>query len=237
MTTAVYIVGGPTDDDRDDLRHSLRSLAENAPFVTEVWCVGDVPAWFAGVALPLPPKADKFANQRASITAFVNYPGAPSTFALMNDDMYVTEPITAFETYRNANKASTWAEAEKAGGRRLNGWHRTVLASAAVIEDWTGRDPFIYETHTPLMLDTAKLAGAVNAYPMGSPFAVSQLYNLAGIGGEGKVAGNAKVRPEDDLDAKMAQDMPYLSGNPVTWKGAFGEYVRGRWTEPCRWER
>lgn len=236
MTAAVWVVGGPGD--REDLRHSLRSVATNAPDIAEAWVIGDVPGWFAGVKMPLEPLAEKFANQRASLTAFVNYPAAPSSAYIFNDDMFVIEPVTGLlPTCRNKNPASSWAKAEQDGGRSLNTWHRAVLATAQWTAKRTGADPFIYEAHTPLLFDTALLRDAINDYPDDQPFAVGELYPIAGLGGEGSHCGNAKVKAADSLDTKLANPMPYLSGNPDSWTGSLGEHIRSTFTTPCQWER
>jgi hypothetical protein len=236
MTAAVYVVGGPNTDDRDDLRHSLRSLT-NAPEITEAWVVGDVPTWFAGVKVPLLPLPEKFANQRQSLTAFVNYPGAPESFYLFNDDMFITEHVVGpLPICRNKNPASRWLDAEKNQGIRPNVWHKAVTSTASWMGERLGTDPLVYECHTPLLFDTARLRHLINAYP-DQPFAVGELYPGAGIGGEGKHCGNAKVKAADSLAHKQALPMPYISGNPDSWDGALGQWIRGRFDKPGRWER
>lgn len=236
MTAAVYIVGGPTADDRADLRHSLRSLA-NAPDVTEVWVVGDVPVWFKGVKMPLPPLADKFANQRQSLTTFVNFSGSPKRFYLFNDDMFITERVVGqLPTCRNRNPASRWLNAEREQGIRPNAWHRAVMATAGWMSERLGGDSLIYECHTPLLFDTARLRDLINAYPPDQPFAVGELYPGAGLGGDGEHCGNAKVKASDALDHKRSLPMPYISGNPDSWTGQLGDWIRDLFPHPSPFE-
>lgn len=233
MVAAVYVVGGETPDNRADLRYSLRSLV-NAPVVDDVWVVGDVPAWFAGVKVPLEPLPDKFQNQRQSVERFVNLPGAPERFYLFNDDMFIVEPVHGpLPTVRNRAALSGWL---KADGRRPNHWHRAVLSTAEWVSGRVEGDPPIYECHTPLLFDTRRLREAVNAYPAERPFAVGEMYPLAGCGGVGEAVGNAKCKGHDNLDHKLSLPMPYLSGNPDTWAGALGDLIRGMFPEPCKWE-
>lgn len=234
----VYIVGGPTDDDRADLRYSLRSFDANLGMTfRDVWIVGDVPTWVRGVKrLPLPPVPEKFANQRASLTAYVNHPDAAERFVLLNDDMFVIEKTDTLPTCRNRNPASKWAEAEQADGVRLNGWHRTVIATAEWVAERTGTDPHIYEVHTPLLFDTREMAQLLAEYPLDRPFVAGELYPIAGRGGVGEHCGNAKVKRDDSLETKLAHPMPYLSGNPDSWVGALGDLIRDMFPIPCRWE-
>lgn len=232
MTAALYILGGPSINNREDFRYSLRSLT-NAPDVTEVWAAGDIPTWFTGTRIPLVPQPEKFANQRASLTAFLNYPGAPDSFYLFNDDMFVTEPVVGQLPTCHMGRAST--ERKRLGTIR-NSWARAVFQTAAWMEDQGHGDVLVYEAHTPLLFNTARLKALVNSYPSHMPLAVGEMYTQAGIGGEGTNCGNAKVRPGDDLAVKAAMPMPYLSGNDITWQGELGDMVRGLFTTASRWE-
>jgi len=236
VNAAVWIVGGPALDDRSDLRYSLRSVAANCPSITEAWVIGDVPGWFTGVKMPLPPHPEKFANQRASLTAFVNHPGAPERFVLANDDMYVIEPAPAhLPAYRNKNPLSGWVDAERSE-RRLNAWHRAVIATAEWVADKTGTDPYIYECHVPLMFHTATFRDLINAYPADRPFAAGELYPLAGCGAAAGHAGNAKCGKADSLAAKLANPMPFLSSSPDTWPGVVADHVKPLFPDPSPWE-
>lgn len=238
MTTdLVYIVGGePDSPGRDEMRYSLRSFEQNLRMeIRDVWAVGTPPDWFTGARLPLDPKPDKFANQRASLTAYVNLPGAADRLVVLNDDMYAIEPHDEIVVCRNRNPASRWAAAEQKE-RRLGSWHRAVIATATWVAETTDTDPWIYEAHTPLLFDTKRLRDALAAYPIGQPFAVGELYPIAGAGPEGEARGNAKVKTES-LVEKLALDMPYLSGSPGSWNGPLGEYIRGMFDTPGRYEK
>lgn len=230
MTAAVYVLGGPDVDDRADFRHSLRSLAANAPDITEVWGIGDVPDWFAGVSMPLPPRAEKFENQRQSLTRFTAYPGAPDRLVLMNDDMYLVEPVDGpLPTFHLATANAFLAERNP-----HNTWVKAVTATAEWVGSW---DLPLYEAHVPLTFDTIALRDLLADYPADRPFAVGPTYCKTGAGGEGTDAGNAKCKVGDSLAEKLGLAMPYLSGNDESWAGAVGEFVRAMFGEPCRWER
>ena len=233
----VYVVGGePDSPGRDEMRYSLRSFETNLHLdYRDVWAVGTPPDWFAGARLPLPALADKFANQRQSLTAYVNLPGAADRLIVLNDDMYATEPHNEIVVCRNRHPASRWAAVEQQE-RTLNTWHRAVIATATWVSEITDTDPWIYESHTPLVFDTKRLRDALAAYPTGQPFAVGELYPIAGAGPEGEHRGNAKVKTET-LTEKLALPMPYLSGSPGSWNGPLGRYIRGQFTTPSRYEK
>src|SRR5690606_6266583 len=139
VTAGVWYVGGPDPDNRGELRHSLRSVAANAPVITEAWVVGHVPAWFAGVKVPLEPLPDKFHNARQSIERFVHLPGAPAEFYLFNDDHYVTEPVTGHLPTCRLGHVSEELDAWLGEGVRSSGntFHKAIMQTA----EWIGGDP------------------------------------------------------------------------------------------------
>lgn len=234
MTAGVWYVGGPNLDDRAELRHSLRSVEQHAPIIDEAWVIGDVPAWFAGVKVPLPPLPDKFHNARQSIERFVNLPAAPAAFYLLNDDHFITEPVVGHLPVCRLNRCSTelnhWASEN--GGVLRNTFHRAVQDTAF----WIGNDPWAYVAHTPLLINTAKAQEFLANYPNDRRLEPFLLYAVAGIGDEGTDCGNAKVANGDSLNEKLAQPMPYLSTNPDSWPAETGDWIRATFTKPSKWE-
>lgn len=239
MTAAVWYVGGPNVGNRDDLRHSMRSVAKNAPTITEAWVVGDVPTWVHGArAISLEPKPEKFANARASVTAFVNHPEAPEQFYLCNDDHYVIEHVTGPLPACHLGKTSDYLDHLLGNGNRSTGNTATkaLIQTAAWVKGKTGADPLAYYAHTPLLFDTATYRDLLAQYPANQRLEPFMFYPLAGIGDEGSDVGNAKAKDDAELARVLNQDMPYLSGNDATWNGCVGQYVRGMFGEACRWE-
>lgn len=238
MTAAMYVVGGPRySDDRSDLRYSLRSLAANAPVIDDVWIVGDVPGWIRDAhTIPLDPLPGKFENQRQSIEAFLHHPDAPKQFYLLNDDHFVIERVDGPLPAYHIGKTSEFVASLPPRKRLKNTWVKAVMATAGWMEDMGYGDVLCYEAHTPLLFDRRKLGDLLSAYPRDVRLAVGEMYAAAGAGGEGRDVGNAKVRKDDRLADKLAQDMPYLSASPVSWVQDLGDYVRALFPEPCRWE-
>lgn len=234
MTAAVYIVGG-TNRTHEELRYSLRSLV-NAPDITQVWVVGHIPEWVTGMkVLPLDAAPEKFANIRQSLTAFANTKGAPKRFYLFNEDMYVVEPVDGELPTYHLGLTRPWLTEF---WRDKNTWFRAVKNTYDWLRDRTGVDDLpLYEAHTPLLLDRARTAQFLAEYPADQSVAVAGAYHLAGLGGEGVDAGNAKVGADDDFDAKRAQNMPFLSGNQNTFDGTVGRLLRAMFPEPCKYEK
>lgn len=228
----VYYVGGPNTDDRDELRHSLRSLATNhhAP-IDDVWVVGDPPNWFTGARMPLPPRREKFANARQSITAYVTHTTAP-TFMLMMDDVYITEPITR-PTICHLGPATQYSAYKTGRGTYARAVRQTT--------DWIARhghpNPLAYLGHTPLPLDVARVRTFLDTYPTTHLLEPFMLYAVAGTHGPGTRTGNAKCGDPTTFEHKRDLPIPYLSSNPNTWPGPCGDHIRAMFPNPSPWEQ
>lgn len=239
MTAAVYVVGGPATDDREDLRHSLRSLA-NTP-VDEVWIVGDVPSWVRNVhALPLEPQPEKFANQRASLTAVVNDPELPETFTLFNDDHFVVEPLDLLPAFHLGHWNAYMARQLRQGQNPMNTWWRGVCETADWMCTQGHPNPRVYEAHTPLTFNKAKLAEVLEAYPQDRRFCVGMTYDLTGAGGTGFRGINVKCKTDDEYRLKtgIAPRTPFLSSTDDPFqRGLIGAHIRGMFPDPSPFER
>lgn len=233
---AVYIVGGvPDEEGREELRYSLRSIHKNLRMtIRDLWIVGDVPDWFTGMKMPLEPKPDKWRNQRASLEAYVNHPNAAAEFILLNDDHYLIEPVEVIEPVRNKKPASNWAAGH--GLHDWSCWTCAVKQCAAWVSGQVVDDVYLYENHTPLQFNTERLRAALLACPDDVPFMAGAVFALAGIGYPGTTGGNAKVKANDALADKLALPIPYISGNPDSWRGELGAHIKGMFPDPCRWE-
>lgn len=233
---AVWVVGGKPDaPDRDELRYSLRSVEVNLGITfRDVWIVGDVPNWFTGRGLRTTADPDKWFNQRRSIEAYVNHRDAADEFVLFNDDHYVIEAVAEVEPFRYEKPASEWSADHGAHGWSC--WRCGVKKCLAWVSSELGRDVWVYECHTPLAFSTAKMRDVLTRYPADMPFMSCSVFPAAGVGGEGRYAGNAKAGKGSVLADKLALDMPFISGNPDSWPGGLGDHVKALFPEPCRWE-
>lgn len=228
----LYVVGGPGD--REDLRYSLRTVEVNLRVgIRDLWIVGDVPGWFRGCSLHLTPLSNSYANQRQSLTAYLHHPDAADRVILFNDDMFVTETVVGNLPIFHLDSLAQ--ACERVGSHA--GWPKALWDMRRLLTEEGHGDVTCYEAHVPLVFDVPKLRDLIDAYPADRSLLVGQLYNFAGAGGPGVDVGNAKVGPRDDLSAKLAQPMPFLSCNPETWTGVVGSYIRPRYTTPSRWEK
>jgi hypothetical protein len=181
----------------------LRSVAANLPH-RKVWIFGHCPSWVAGVgAVELDPLTDKFANQKQSIKAAVSHPGVSDQFVLMNDDMYVMREIGDELPCWHLGSTEGYIASIPIAAKQKNDWIEAVLATAR----WVGGGPDCYEAHIPLLFDKGELARVLNRYPSDRPFAVGEVYGIAGVN-PGHLGIDAKIG-SGPLEPKLG--LPFLS--------------------------
>lgn len=233
----VYVVR--PGDDNEELRYSLRSVAQNAPH-RNVWIAGTIPSWVRNVKrLPLVPQPNKFANQRQSLHAVAACPDISDPFVLFNDDMFVMEPISEWRTWNLDTIEEHWGGPIGNVDKRDNEWLHAVWCTYKWMQEQGHPNPLYYENHTPLLYDKVKLAGVLEEYPADSPFVVNGTYPICGAGGEGEWGANAKLAFEGVLDvfASLALGMPYLSTEDRSFaEQALGEFIRNNFPDPCKYE-
>lgn len=194
----VYVVR--PGDDNEELRFSLRSVVANM-LHRKVWIVGHCPPWVTGVErIRLDPLAEKFANQRQSLTAAVNHPGVSDVFVLMNDDMYVVEPVGFPLPCWHLGPVDDYM-AYVRSMKPEDDWVRAVEATA----DWF-HSVNCYETHIPLLFDKRKVADCLAGYPAGRPLTPAGLYYSAGSGIVGFSGIDSKC-----TNSPVKHGLPFLS--------------------------
>lgn len=241
LPDAVYVC---RPGENPELRLSLRSLAKNAVGIyRNVWVVGTVLPWLRNVrGLPLEPLEDKFENQRQSLAAVVNHPDLSDTFVLLNDDHFVTQPITEWRTWHIGTVFGFLAQLFLGDMEvtNRNEWAHAVLNTAL----WTQAkadiaEPYCYEAHIPLLFDKAKVAAVLDEYPADGFFAIGETYPITGAGGEGEVGANTKI---GDAGARglltvMCSGMPYVSTEDNVFEsGVVGDWLRANFPDPCIYE-
>lgn len=241
LPDAVYVC---RPGENPELRISLRSLAQNAAgLYRNVWVVGTVLPWLRNIVpLPLEPLEDKFENQRQSLRAVVNHPDLSDEFVLLNDDHFITQPLTEWRTYHLGTVFGFLSQLflDDPEATNLNEWAHAVLNSALWTQQKAGiEEPLCYEAHIPLLFDKAKVAGVLDEYPTDGFFAIGETYPITGAAGEGVVGQNTKV---GDAGARgmlmvMCSGMPYVSTEDDVFEvGAVGEWLRNSFPDPCIYE-
>lgn len=225
-------------DDNEELRHSLRSVAANLPH-RSVWVAGHCPVWVRNVErLELEPLEDKFENQRQSLAAALARPGLSDPFVLMNDDMFVTQPLERLPVWHLGPLATLIADLRsRAPGSRFarNSWRRGLAHTEALMHGWGYENPDAYEAHVPLPFDKMRLAQVLEDAPRDSQNALlwGCAYDACGAV-PGVEMPNAKV---SDTIREPSREHPFVSTSDKSFAiGAVGIVLRKWLPEPCQYE-
>lgn len=225
----VYVLG-PTEG--PELRYSLRSVAKHLPH-RKVWLVGTIPAWVRNVeTIPLPPVEGQYLNMRQSWEAAANHPDVSASFVAMNDDYMVIEPIESVADH-TLHRGEFWPHYKQLTKVKMwkNPWMVAMKTTAMWVHD---RNQLAYECHSPLLYDKQRLRKVLAGFPPDTPFAIGEVYELAGAGGVGRLSHDTKVGSGRVVD-KLGT--PFLSTHDDAFrKHEIGKFIRDMFPDKCMYE-
>ena len=226
----VYVVR--PGDDNEELRHSLRSVAQNFPH-DRVWIFGHAPAWVSDEVhkVELTPRPEKWDNQHQSLSAVVNHPEVSDRFWLFNDDFFIMRRVEDPPVFHNGPLAGYVSYLESIGKSDSNSWFAGLRLALRTLREWGIEEPLSYETHSPLPWSKADLGRILEAAPR--PLTSASYYPATG-GPVGVLGMDAKAGAAGD---PLAAGHPYLSSADYSWPTSpIGQHVRVSFPEPCRFE-
>lgn len=220
-------------DENEELRHSLRSL-RNLPH-DEVWIAGYCPDWVTGVEkIPVPPQRDKQASALANLIAACQHPEVSDPFIVLNDDMFVMQPLQEVPLWHMGPLDRTIAEhREGSAYRRAMEKTRDRLREQQTAE-WR-RGLLCYELHIPMVIEKTGMLLALSLGQGIHGLHNRTMYgNLMGLGGV--ESRDVKVYRGDKGNAY--RDWPLLSTSDRTFVyHPVGRYIRSTFPEPSPYER
>lgn len=208
------------DGDNEELRYSLRSLA-NLPH-RNVWIIGAGPDWLTGVnRIHRPQTGSRYQNVTDNLRAAIRHPDVSDPFIVFNDDFFVMQPLTELPTLHCGPLAGRLV-AEPSGYEHKITRTYDLLRSLGVAE------PLCYDMHSPRLVTKAGLAEALDA---GDEILFLTVYgNLQRIGGTRGL--NAKVRMADQV-----KHGPFLSTSDESFRvGNPGRIIREAFPAPSEYE-
>ena len=229
LPTIVIPVGLEGADDHAELRYALRAIDKHVPH-GRVVIVGHKPAWVTGVdhiAVEQIP-GERNGNYRANIRAACK--AIPDGFVIFHDDMFAMRPIKTIEPVHGGPMLARIETFENSEGKSV--YTKTMRDTLAWLEANGYPEPLTYDgCHMPLpVTDTMAMRQALLiARNSKTPLCEQSIYgNLAGIGG--RKVGNAKA------DAGHKTRAWVSTSDERFTNGAVGEYIRGKFPEPGRYE-
>lgn len=226
-------------DDNEELRYSLRSLA-NLDSVQQVWVFGGAPGWLRHTEVrhvPVAQTGRKHENTWANWTAIARHREL-SDFIYMNDDMFILQPTDRVPT-GHAGPLGPWIEtANMATQARMTNTLAALRANRTLRADATFLS---YELHIPMIMNRYAMREALTYGDNwldrhGSavaPLCKRSLYgNLTGIGGV--FMTDVKVRHKEDRTPAGAQFVSTLDGSFKY--GLVGRQLRARFDRSSSYE-
>lgn len=182
--TIAYILGNGSKHDNLELRLSLRSVEKYLQPERVIVC-GHDPGFLSKSVeyisnIPQEKENDAAWGIKENLLALCSHPNTPDTFLLMNDDVFILQPIKEFPYY---HKGELRAAMERLGSGIFYGH---LLATVTVLEK-RNLSTKHFDGHWPILYDKKMLKEIIEAQdwdvPLG-PTIRSMYCNTLGIQGE-----------------------------------------------------
>lgn len=225
----VYVVR--PGDDNEDLRYSLRSLA-NLPH-RHVFIVGHCPEWVAGVRKFETDQANRpdQENSNNNLRIAADSPFLSDNFIFMNDDFMIMQPVTKAPVLHQGSLDER-IEAYKSNNRMHQAF--SLIATRTELRRLIPTAPLLsYELHMPMTFNRAKVQQmfklwATTGRPLFSLRPRTFYGNLYQI--EGELTQDAKT-------TSRQESSQYISTVSNTGDSDCWRYIRERFTSPSHYER
>lgn len=148
----------------DELRYSIRSVAENFLDLRDIWVIGDQPAWLKDVNIV--PKTREYFNDddvmknidytQSILWAAIN-PKISDPFLVINDDHYILAPMTAQQIEERTmvrEDMSVYSQDERNTGNRewqVAVWNQYDRLRSLGLSGWN------FECHTPVLVTKSQI--------------------------------------------------------------------------------
>ena len=212
----VYICrSGPNQE----LRYSIRSLYANTN-VNSIWVVGGKPDWYKGNHIPVRQDKAKYVNAQNNLKEIINNNKIPDQFILMNDDFYITRPLTSLPVYHGGSLVEKTINFKK----YRSGLYANKLAETVEILKSNGvQNPLDYAIHVPMTIHKENFEFAVN---LGG--SIRSIYgNMNRVGGIRLPVDDVKVHPASTMYPKSFDyktnefNLPFLSTSDATFRDVY----------------
>jgi len=224
----VYIVGNAKEN--EELRWSLRSIAENLPH-KEVWIFGGRQPWLWQVYLGEPEQVgtDKWSRASSSFHNIAKCQKLSDNFILMNDDFFVMKPVSELKPMYNGTLEDLFKRRNRPNPKAGSFEYRIKNAIDFCRERNLPTNN--YELHVPMIMNKEKLARLLAVKPDGAATrsAYGNFYRIGGVESQDVKRFGFKAGIEK---------MTLVSTEPDAFcAGEAGRQIRDRFRHRCKYER
>jgi hypothetical protein len=145
---SVLYVYKQTEDDGQELKHSLRSLKNIRNWDGKVFIAGDKPSWIKDVIhiIPRATGSSHMHDVEIKILAALDDDRLPDDFIYMNDDIYCTKRSSVKEFHKG----------DLDGERQTSFYNKAKRATAKYLWSQGIDEPLDYDVHTPMIMNKAE---------------------------------------------------------------------------------
>ena len=140
--------------DNEELRYSIRSVVKNLP-EGRVWVIGYKPDWYTGDFIPLEDKSTKFNNIRLALFEAARHPEISEDFVLMNDDMFIVEPVSELKNYNGGYLSDKIARYRQISPSSM--YVILLKNTFKQLKKMGIANPIDYDIHVPMIFNKTKL--------------------------------------------------------------------------------
>lgn len=222
----VYVV--KPSERNEELRYSLRSVAANLTH-DRVWLSGFTPTWATNVgSIATLQFNTKHTNALTNLLAACRHPEVSDRFVLMNDDFFVTAPVTEIPTLHRGPIAGVLAQYRQ----QFPQGSRYTMAMAETLDtlrSWSivGGEPLSYEMHAPLTVHKSAMIEVIERARR-CAVDVERIHNRSLYGNVARLGGE---QVEDvkvyGLGGYDTPPIPFLSTSDASFRrGLVGRHLR-----------
>lgn len=228
----VYILKNDIGTGPDELRYSLRSVAENFP-VRYVWFVGGVPEGFKPDKIIKHEQrgGTKWERAKSSLIEACKNKELSDEFYLFNDDFFVLrKPQGEFINMTDGTIGRRIAEIIRNNKGGTSAYTRGLEDLQYRLKR-KGKDVISFAVHVPLLVNKRDMLELLTGRDAHFSFRslYGNMYEVPYIYHKDVKIYNMTATPGDDWD--------YLSTTEQSFAfGAVGEYIRDRFPDPCEFE-
>lgn len=215
----------------EELRYSLRSVAENLPH-NNVWVVGGKPNWYTHNHIPVRDVSNKFENIKNCLRAAVNSEEISEDFIMMNDDFFVIKPVETFVNYHGGSLAK---KVEEYSLLSPGSYYSKLLKNTLRHLVKKGyQDPIDYDIHLPIAMNKTNLRISLD-----EPYLERSVYgNMFGI--EAVEAKDVKIYTNGRMLTRSHDyansDSPFVSSSDVSFNKLYADLLRDMFPYPSIYE-
>lgn len=223
----VYIL--KNDIDTDEIRYSLRSVEKNFPH-NKVWIYGGKPE---GIEpdhyVPVEQEGtNRYAKATGTIYEACRNDEITESFWLFNDDFFVMKKCSELKPTASGTIRARVQEVMMVHGF-YSSYAKRLKRTAKALK-LKGYPTLSYAVHLPMLINRKKALEVEKEFPDMPMF--RSLYGNY-VGEETVIQPDVKVYGADE----EPMDTVFLSTSDEAFAGAVGDYVRGKFKKPSKWEK